>query len=205
VLELCTGGSLEARLACKAAGAQLPPQPLKWEHRVNLAQGVAHALAHLHSRDPPIVHRDVKTANVLLDSEGNARVADFGISRVDVLKDSGGATHRTTAQRLGTTVYMPHEYYSHGHLSERTDSYAYGIVLVELLTGQPPMLAAERFTFEGPDVFDDMRGLADPKAGTWPPKVLKGIGAISKRCLTHITRDRATIAAVLPALKALRR
>jgi serine/threonine protein kinase len=76
VLELCTGGALDRRLSCQASGAQPAPEPLPWQQRVRVAFGIASALSHLHSL--PMVHRDVKTANVLLDDRGSAKVADFG-------------------------------------------------------------------------------------------------------------------------------
>ena len=73
VLELCTGGSLDVRLACARGEA-----PLQWDHRLRIAVAIGRALEHLHCLDPPLLHRDVKSANVLLDAAGNAKVADFG-------------------------------------------------------------------------------------------------------------------------------
>jgi serine/threonine protein kinase len=85
LLELCTGKSLEDRLL------SLPGQaPLEWQHRLRILLGVARALVHLHSRDPPMLHRDVKSANVLLDGSGSTKVADFGTAREGVGADSGG-------------------------------------------------------------------------------------------------------------------
>ena len=141
VLELCTGGALDTRLARKAEGLLPRPPPLQCDIRLRIACEIAAALAHLHSLDPPTIHRDVKTANVLLNEANRAKVADFGISRVGVM--AGRRTHHTTAYRAGTTLYMPHEYHSFGQLSERTDSYAFGIVLIKLITGLSPQPAAE--------------------------------------------------------------
>ena len=70
VLELCTGGSLDKRLECSHQQAALT-----WQARVSIAVGVARALVYLHSQKPPLLHRDVKSANVLLDGAGNAKVA----------------------------------------------------------------------------------------------------------------------------------
>jgi serine/threonine protein kinase len=204
VLELCSGGSLESRLACEASGAGLPPPPLGWGRRIHIAKQIARALAFLHTRDPPILHRDVKTANVLLDAAGNAKVADFGISLSNVLADAGAGTHRTTKTIAGTKVYMPIEYIQSGHMSDRTDAYAFGVVLMELLTGRPPERAAETFAFEGPGVFARVGEIADRKAGKWPPAVLRVIGAgVAAKCLDHAPRHRATVKSVLPALEAL--
>jgi serine/threonine protein kinase len=82
VLELCAGGSLETRLACTAVGqGAVAPNPLEWAQRLGIAVGIAQALVHLHSRRPQLLHRDLKTANVLLDGAGKAKVADFGTVR----------------------------------------------------------------------------------------------------------------------------
>jgi serine/threonine protein kinase len=204
VLELCTGGALDTRLARKAEGSLLRPRPppLQWDTRLRIACEITAALAHLHSLDPPIIHRDVKTANVLLNGADRAKVADFGISRVGAMAGRRTGTHRTTADRAGTALYMPHEYHLLGQLSERTDSYAFGIVLMELITGRSPQPAAELFTFEGPEVFGRLHELADAEAGEWPPRVLKRLGAIANECLGHV-KTRAKVSAVVPKLEAL--
>jgi hypothetical protein len=67
VMEFCTGGALEDRLACKAPNGHMKPAPLQWQHRVQIALDVGLALEHLHSLQPPQIHRDLKSANVLLD------------------------------------------------------------------------------------------------------------------------------------------
>jgi serine/threonine protein kinase len=86
VLELYEGGTLDSRLACrvrdrfaKTAGDELSAVPLTWQQRVKLAHGIARAVGHLHSLSPPMLHRDLKSANVLLDAGGNAKVSDFGM------------------------------------------------------------------------------------------------------------------------------
>jgi serine/threonine protein kinase len=76
VLELCSGGTLEKRLAC-AAGQVHPP--LTWEHRLRIAVDIGNGLAYLHSMTPQMLHRDVKSANILMDDAGNAKVAGDGL------------------------------------------------------------------------------------------------------------------------------
>jgi serine/threonine protein kinase len=90
VLELCPGGPLDTRLKCKDG----KHPPLQWQHRLRIAHDIACAVEHLHSLTPPMLHRDLKTANVLLDASGNAKVADFGTVR----EGAGvGKTHVSTA------------------------------------------------------------------------------------------------------------
>ena len=90
VLELCAGGALDARLHCPP-GSACPPLP--WQARVRIATLVARALVFLHSRQPPLVHRDMKSANVLLDGGDRAKVADFGAVYEVEPGELGGATH----------------------------------------------------------------------------------------------------------------
>lgn len=106
-----------------------------------MAEGTARALSYLHeSCDPKIIHRDVKAANVLLDENFEAVVGDFGLAKlVDVKK-----TSVTTVVR-GTMGHIAPEYISTGRSSEKTDVFAYGIMLLELVTGKPAL------RFEGGD------------------------------------------------------
>lgn len=94
--------------------------------------GSARGLAYLHDHcDPKIIHRDVKAANILLDEEFEAVVGDFGLAKLMDYKD----THVTTAVR-GTIGHIAPEYLSTGKSSEKTDVFGYGVMLLELITGQ---------------------------------------------------------------------
>ncbi|TYG36440.1 hypothetical protein ES288_D13G066000v1 [Gossypium darwinii] len=106
--------------------------PLDWDKRKRIALGAARGLAYLHDHcDPKIIHRDVKAANILLDEEFEAVVGDFGLAKLMDCKD----THVTTAVR-GTIGHIAPEYLSTGKSSEKTDVFGYGVMLLELITGQ---------------------------------------------------------------------
>ena len=112
---------------------RLPSEPpLDWSTRRRIALGSARGLSYLHDHcDPKIIHRDVKAANILLDEEFEAVVGDFGLAKLMDYKD----THVTTAVR-GTIGHIAPEYLSTGKSSEKTDVFGYGIMLLELITGQ---------------------------------------------------------------------
>ncbi|KAL8480222.1 hypothetical protein ACS0TY_026952 [Phlomoides rotata] len=106
--------------------------PLDWGTRKRIALGSARGLTYLHDHcDPQIIHRDVKAANILLDEEYEAVVGDFSLAK---LMDNND-THVTTAVR-GTIGHIAPEYLSTGKISEKTDVFAYGVTLLELITGQ---------------------------------------------------------------------
>ncbi|CAM8896010.1 unnamed protein product [Rhodiola kirilowii] len=108
---------------------------LDWAHRVRIAIGSARGLAYLHEDcHPRIIHRDIKSANILLDENYESRVADFGLARLA----SDTYTHVST-RVMGTFGYMAPEYASSGKLTEKSDVYSFGVVLLELITGRKPV------------------------------------------------------------------
>lgn len=108
---------------------------LDWPRRKRIALGTARGLLYLHEQcDPKIIHRDVKAANILLDEDFEAVVGDFGLAKLLDHRDS----HVTTAVR-GTVGHIAPEYLSTGQSSEKTDVFGFGILLLELITGQKAM------------------------------------------------------------------
>ncbi|KAG4124371.1 hypothetical protein ERO13_D10G036500v2 [Gossypium hirsutum] len=105
---------------------------LNWSRRMHIALGAARGLLYLHEQcNPKIIHRDVKAANILLDESFEAVVGDFGLAKLLDKRDS----HVTTAVR-GTVGHIAPEYLSTGQSSEKTDVFGFGILLLELITGQ---------------------------------------------------------------------
>ncbi|CAN8291715.1 unnamed protein product [Cochlearia groenlandica] len=108
---------------------------LEWSKRVRIAIGSAKGLAYLHEDcHPKIIHRDIKSANILLDDEFEAQVADFGLARLNDTTQ----THVST-RVMGTFGYLAPEYASSGKLTDRSDVFSFGVVLLELVTGRKPV------------------------------------------------------------------
>ncbi|CAH8274480.1 unnamed protein product [Arabidopsis lyrata] len=133
--------------------------PLDWPKRQRIALGSARGLAYLHDHcDPKIIHRDVKAANILLDEEFEAVVGDFGLAKLMDYKD----THVTTAVR-GTIGHIAPEYLSTGKSSEKTDVFGYGVMLLELITGQRAFDLARLANDDDVMLLDWVKGLLKEK------------------------------------------
>ncbi|KAK4791341.1 hypothetical protein SAY86_031754 [Trapa natans] len=129
VYEFMPRGSLENHLFRRSL-------PLPWSARMKIAIGAARGLAFLHEEaERPVIYRDFKTSNILLDADYNAKLSDFGLAK-DGPED--GKTHVST-RVMGTYGYAAPEYVMTGHLTSKSDVYSFGVVLLEMLTGQRSM------------------------------------------------------------------
>ncbi|XVE83625.1 hypothetical protein DITRI_Ditri16bG0102200 [Diplodiscus trichospermus] len=131
VYEYVNNGNLEQWLH----GGMRHHGTLTWEARMKVVLGTAKALAYLHEAiEPKVVHRDIKSSNILIDEDFNAKVSDFGLAK---LLDSG-ESHITT-RVMGTFGYVAPEYANTGLLNEKSDIYSFGVLLLEAVTGRDPV------------------------------------------------------------------
>ncbi|XP_024979481.1 probable receptor-like serine/threonine-protein kinase At4g34500 isoform X2 [Cynara cardunculus var. scolymus] len=131
VYEYVDNGNLEQWLH----GDVGPTSPLTWDIRMKIAVGTAKGLAYLHEGlEPKVVHRDVKSSNILLDKKWNARVADFGLAKLLESEKS-----YVTTRVMGTFGYVSPDYASTGMLNEASDIYSFGVCLMEIVTGRSPV------------------------------------------------------------------
>ncbi|CAL4904789.1 unnamed protein product [Urochloa decumbens] len=135
VYEHLPNGSLYDRLH----GGGKAGDELRWAERHEIAVGAARGLEYLHHGcDRPILHRDVKSSNILLDDAFKPRLADFGLAKI-----LGAAGDESAGVVAGTLGYMAPEYAYTWKVTEKSDVYSFGVVLLELVTGRPAMVAAE--------------------------------------------------------------
>ncbi|KAL8234116.1 hypothetical protein R6Q59_020216 [Mikania micrantha] len=114
---------------------------MEFPTRLKIALGAAKGLAYLHEDcHPKIIHRDIKAANILLDFNFEAKVADFGLAKIT----SDVATHVST-RVMGTFGYLAPEYASSGKLTDKSDVFSFGVMLLELITGRRPVDSAQTF------------------------------------------------------------
>lgn len=128
VYEFMPRGSMENHLFRRGSHFQ----PLSWNIRMKVALGAARGLAFLHSADAKVIYRDFKTSNILLDSNYNAKLSDFGLARDGPTGDNSHVSTRV----MGTHGYAAPEYLATGHLTPKSDVYSFGVVLLEMLSGR---------------------------------------------------------------------
>ncbi|KAG0584160.1 hypothetical protein KC19_3G189800 [Ceratodon purpureus] len=200
VYEFMANGTMREWLSGKKS------YPLDWSKRLSIAIGSARGLAYLHEMaNPPIVHRDVKSCNILLDDKHIAKVADFGLSK---LAPDGEDTHMQTTEVKGTMGYLDPEYFRTRKLSEKSDVYSFGVVLLELLTSKVPISQGRYIVREMKMAYaeEGMEGLdpiLDPSVHEASPQDLQRFLDLAFVCTEDRGDDRPTMNEVVKALEAL--
>uniref|UniRef100_A0A0E0FI03 non-specific serine/threonine protein kinase n=1 Tax=Oryza nivara TaxID=4536 RepID=A0A0E0FI03_ORYNI len=178
------------------------------DQRMKIALGAAKGLAFLHGGPKPVIYRDFKTSNILLDAEYNAKLSDFGLAKAG---PQGDKTHVST-RVVGTYGYAAPEYVMTGHLTSKSDVYSFGVVLLEMLTGRRSM-DKKRPTGEQnlvawarPYLSDRRRlyQLVDPRLGlNYSVRGVQKVAQICYHCLSRDTKSRPTMDEVVKHLTPL--
>ncbi|XP_044468571.1 PTI1-like tyrosine-protein kinase At3g15890 [Mangifera indica] len=186
-------------------GQLAPDCMLDWPRRMSIIIGSAEGLTYLHHEaDPHIIHRDIKASNVLLDTEFQAKVADFGFAKLI----PHGVTHLTTRVK-GTLGYLAPEYAMWGKVSESCDVYSFGVLLLEIISAKKPLeklpggVKRDIVQWVTPYVqkgaFDH---IADPRLkGKFDRDQLKSTVMIAMRCTDGNPDNRPTMVEVVNWLK----
>uniref|UniRef100_A0A7N0ZV20 Protein kinase domain-containing protein n=1 Tax=Kalanchoe fedtschenkoi TaxID=63787 RepID=A0A7N0ZV20_KALFE len=205
VYEFMANGGLQEHLY-PISNSKAVYSKLDWDTRLRIALDAAKGLEYLHEHvSPPVIHRDFKSSNVLLDKNFNAKVSDFGLAKLGSEKAGGHVSTRV----LGTQGYVAPEYASTGHLTTKSDVYSYGVVLLELLTGRVPV-DMKRPTGEGvlvswalPRLTDreKVMSIMDPALeGQYSPKEVVQVAAIAAMCVQPEADYRPLMADVVQSL-----
>lgn len=197
--EYMENGSLEDRLYRKN---NTPPIP--WFERYRIAWEVASALAFLHNSKPkPIIHRDLKPGNILLDHNLVSKIGDVGLSTMLNSDPSFVSTTYKDTGPVGTLCYIDPEYQRTGLISPKSDVYAYGMVILQLLTAKPAIAITHKVETAIDE--DNLAEILDAQAGEWPIKETKELAALGLSCAELRRKDRPDLKnQVLPVLERLK-
>lgn len=207
--EFATMGSLHDILHGRKGvqGAQ-PGPPLDWLQRVRIAIDAAKGLEYLHEKvNPSIIHRDIRSSNILLFDEFRAKIADFNL--LNQAPDMAARLHSTRV--LGTFGYHAPEYAMTGQLTQKSDVYSFGVVLLELLTGRKPvdhtMPRGQQslVTWATPRLSEDkVKQCVDPRLnGEYPTKGVAKLAAVAALCVQYESEFRPNMSIVVKALSPL--
>ncbi|KAJ7943960.1 Receptor-like protein kinase [Quillaja saponaria] len=197
IYDFLSGGTLDEALHERS-------ELLDWDARLNIIMGAAKGLAYLHHDcSPRIIHRDIKSSNILLDGSLDARVSDFGLAKL--LEDE--ESHITTIV-AGTFGYLAPEYMQSGRATEKTDVYSFGVLVLEVLSGKRPTDASfieKGFNIVGWLNFlvteNRQREIVDPQCEGVQAESLDALLAVAIQCVSSSPEDRPTMHRVVQLLE----
>ncbi|PWZ06549.1 hypothetical protein Zm00014a_018839 [Zea mays] len=197
IYDYLQGGSLDEVLHEKS-------EQLDWDARINIILGAAKGLSYLHHDcSPRIIHRDIKSSNILLDGSFEARVSDFGLAKL--LEDE--ESHITTIV-AGTFGYLAPEYMQFGRATEKTDVYSFGVLVLEILSGKRPTDAS--FIEKGLNIVGWLNFLAgenrereivDLNCEGVHTETLDALLSLAKQCVSSLPEERPTMHRVVQMLE----
>ncbi|KAK7276810.1 hypothetical protein RIF29_17956 [Crotalaria pallida] len=205
VYDYMVNGSLQDHLF------QLIPdkKPLDWHTRIKIARGAAKGLEVLHDvASPPVIYRDLKASNILLDANFNPKLSDFGLAKLDPIGDKTNVSSRM----MGTYGYCAPEYFSTMQLTTKSDVYSFGVVFLEMITGRKVIDNArpseeQNLVTWAQSLLKDRRKfrlMADPLLeGKYPKKGFNQALAVAAACLQEEADSRPLISDVVTALDVL--
>ncbi|PSR99838.1 Serine/threonine-protein kinase-like protein [Actinidia chinensis var. chinensis] len=182
-------------------------KPPGWGRRVQLALQVARAVQHLHASNPPVIHRDIKSSNVLIDGDGNARLGDFGLALRGHVED----VRVKCTPPAGTLGYLDPGYLAPGDLSAKSDVFSFGILLLEFISGRN----AIDMNYSPPSVVDwaaplikggDYAAICDPRIP--PPKdplAMRRLAVLAARCVRSTAEKRPEASEIVDCLRSVKK
>lgn len=173
-------------------------EPLNWDRRVHIALDVARGLEYLHDGAvPPVIHRDIKSSNILLDQSMRARVSDFGLSREEMV--DGHASNLR-----GTFGYLDPEYISTRTFTKKSDVYSYGVLLFELIAARNPLQGLMEYVELAAMNAGGGTGweeIADPHLeGNFDIQELNEVAALAYKCVNRVPKKRPSMRSTVQVL-----
>nr|AWI66667.1 lysine motif-containing receptor-like kinase 1-1 protein [Vitis vinifera]WBP50028.1 LysM receptor-like kinase 1-1 [Vitis vinifera] len=187
--------------------------PLQWSSRVQIALDSARGLEYIHEHTVPVyIHRDIKSANILIDKNFHGKVADFGLTKLTEVGSSSLPT-----RLVGTFGYMPPEYAQYGDVSPKVDVYAFGVVLYELISAKEAVVKENGSVAESkglvalfedvlnkPDPREDLRRLVDARLeDNYPLDSVRKMAQLAKACTQENPQLRPSMRTIVVALMTL--
>ncbi|MCO5552751.1 hypothetical protein L7F22_006268 [Adiantum nelumboides] len=180
---------------------------MNWERRLSICLSSARGIAYLHTEaNPPIIHRDIKSSNILLDDKLVAKVADFGLSKLAPTEDS---VTPVSTQIKGTMGYLDPDYFMTNIFTDKSDVYSFGVVLLELITGRLPIQGGKyvvremRTALGQGGMVQVVKSMVDPELKDYSLEALEKVVELALACVEDNPEKRPTMMEVVKEIENL--